>query len=89
MRDRFILQHSLAVLEKFRSQFVDKVAERLGLRELALGAVQLREVVLFRYELDSDKAFVVVYARIISERLDPDLLMMFEQRLFHRSSLSI
>jgi hypothetical protein len=89
MRDRFILQHSLAVLEKFRSQFVDRVAERLGLRELALGAVQLREVVLFRYELDSHKAFVVVYARIISERLDPDLVMMFEQRLFHRSSLSI
>jgi len=42
---------------------------------------------LFRYEFDSDEAFIVVYARIISKRLDPKLVVKFEQRLFHRSSL--
>jgi len=44
MRDRFILQHSLAVLEKYRSQFVEPSR-------------------------------------------NPKLVVMFEQRLFHRSSL--
>jgi hypothetical protein len=35
MRDGFILQHSLAVLEKYRSQFVDRFAERLSLHSLS------------------------------------------------------
>jgi hypothetical protein len=53
----------------------------------ALTFTQVLPTMLFRQELDGDKAFGVVNAWIVSERLDPKLIVMFEQCFFHRSSL--
>ena len=53
----------------------------------ALPFTQMFPTYLFRLGLDGDKAFGVVYAWIVSERIDPKLVMKFEQCLFHRSSL--
>jgi hypothetical protein len=53
----------------------------------ALSFTQVLPAMLFRQELDGGKVFGVVYARIVSQRLDPKLIVMFEQCLFHGSFL--
>ena len=53
----------------------------------ALPLTQVLPAMLFCEDLDRDEAFFEVHAWIVAERLDPNLVVMFEQCLFHRSTL--
>lgn len=41
----------------------------------------------FRQELDRDEPFCTVYSCVVTERLDPKLVVVLKQSFFHRSAL--